>query len=65
MYMRLMAASTVRTVPLDRVMSFENAPVPLSLFHEDGTMVTTQKSHFLHKLRVPLSRQVHHMYILL
>ena len=50
MYMRLLAANAVKKVPLERVMSFENAPVPLSIFNEDGTMVTTVKSHFLHKL---------------
>ena len=50
MYMRLLAANAVKKVPLERVMSFENAPVPLSIFNEDGTMVSTVKSHFLHKL---------------
>ena len=39
MYMRLLAANGVKRVPLERVMSFENAPVPLSIFNEDGTMV--------------------------
>lgn len=37
-------------MPLDRVLSFENAPVPLSLFHDDGTMTSTKKSDFLEKL---------------
>jgi len=31
-------------------MSYENAPVPLSLFLEDGTILNSVKSEFMHKL---------------
>ena len=50
MYMRFHAANALKRVPLECVMSFENTPVPLSIFNEDGTMVSTNKSHSLHKL---------------
>ncbi len=50
MYLRLMAVNAVKNVPFSRVMSFENSPVPLSLFDEDGTMTTCSKSDFMHKL---------------
>ena len=33
-----------------RVLAFENATVPLSLFCDNGKMVTTKKSDFLDKL---------------
>ena len=57
MYMRLLAANVLKKVPLERVMSFENAPVPLCIFDEDGTMVSTNKSHFLHKFESLSPRQ--------
>ena len=50
MYVRLLAINTKKHVPLQRVMSYENAPVPLSMFAEDGTMISTDKSQFMHKL---------------
>jgi hypothetical protein len=37
-------------VPLKRVLSLENAPAPLILFAENGTMMTCAKSDFMHKL---------------
>ena len=50
MYMRLLAINTFKKVPLERVLSFENAPVPLSLFSNNGTITSTKKSDFLEKL---------------
>lgn len=50
MYLRLMAVNSRKKVPLSRVMSFENAPVPLSLFTEEGIMVSCKKSDYMHKL---------------
>jgi len=50
MYLRLMALNAKKKVPLDRVMSYENSPVPLSLFQEDGSMCQNVKSEFMHKL---------------
>lgn len=50
MYLRLLAINAVKRVPLQRVLAFENAPVPLSLFNEDGTMSACTKSDFMHKL---------------
>ena len=54
MYLRLLAINNAKHVPLDRVLSFENSPVPLSMFNIDGTMITTQKSIFMHKLEAIL-----------
>ena len=40
-----------KKVPLLCLMSFENAPVPLSIFKEDRTMIFAErKSDFVHKL---------------
>ena len=50
MYMRLLAMSSQKHVPLPRVMSFENAPVAQSLFTEEGMMNSCTKSDFMHKL---------------
>ena len=51
MYLRLLAVNGNKKVPLLRVMSFENAPVPLSIFKEDRTMIFAErKSDFVHKL---------------
>ena len=50
MYQRLLVTNARKKVPLQRVMTFENSPVPLSMFHDDGTMISTDKSQFLHKL---------------
>ena len=38
MYLRLLAVNSRKKVPLIRVISFENAPVPLSMFTENGKM---------------------------
>ena len=50
MYMRLLSVNANKKVPVKHVFSFENAAVPLSLFTEDGEMITTVKSQFMHKL---------------
>ena len=50
MYLRLLAINAYKKVPLERVLAFENATVPLSLFCDNGKMVTTKKSDFLEKL---------------
>lgn len=50
MYLRLLAINSLKKVPLDRVLSFENAPVPLSLFTDDGSFMSCKKSDFLEKL---------------
>ncbi len=50
MYLRLMVFSASKEVAIQRVMSFENSQVPLSLFKDDGTFVRSKKSAFLHKL---------------
>ena len=45
MYLRLFAIKSKQEEPLARVMLFENAPVPLSLFADDGSMLSgTQAS---------------------
>ena len=50
MYLRLLAVKARKKVPLKRVLSFENAPVPLSLFTEDDNITTCAKSDFMHKV---------------
>ena len=50
MYLRLLAVNAIKKVPLQCVMAFENAPVPMSIFNEDGTVVSTTKSDTMHKL---------------
>ena len=50
MYIRLLAINSFKKVPLERVMSFENAPVPLSLFDDSGKMIANKKSDFMEKL---------------
>ena len=51
MYLRLMAINATKNVSVQTVMSFENAPIPLSLFKEDGTMHGSEKkAEFRHKL---------------
>ena len=40
MYMKLLVANALKKVPLECVMNFENAPVPLIIFNEDITMVS-------------------------
>ena len=50
MYLRLLAQNAYKKVPLERLMSFENAPFPLSIFNDDGSMCVTKKSDFMHKL---------------
>ena len=50
MYLRLLAVNANKKVPLKRVLSFENSPVPLSLFTDDGNMTTCAKSDFMHNL---------------
>ena len=49
-YLRLLAINAFKKVPLDRVLAFENAHVPLSLFSDDESMMSCKKSDFLEKL---------------
>lgn len=50
MYLRLLAINSKKKVPISRVMSFENAPVLLSMFSDDGSMIKGTKSVFMQKL---------------
>ena len=50
MYLKLFSINTFKKVSLERVMSFENSSVPLSLFTDDGMMSTTKKSDVMGKL---------------
>lgn len=50
MFLRLLAINSYKKVPLQRLMAFENAPAPLSIFQEDGTMRSCTKSDFMHML---------------
>ena len=50
MYLRLLAINATKNVSLECVMSFENSAVPLSIFCDDGTMITGKKSVFMQKL---------------
>ena len=49
-FFRLLAVNCNKKVPLECVLSYENAPVPLSLFTEEGIMLSCVKSDFMHKL---------------
>ena len=40
MYLRLLAINVYKKVPLERVLAFKNATVPLSLFGDNSKMVT-------------------------
>ncbi len=52
MYFRIMTVNTNKKMPVHRIHSFELSPVPLSLslFDDDGSMMATTKSDFLHKI---------------
>ena len=58
MYLRLLAINAYKQVPLKRVMSFENATVPLSLFTDDGEMISPTKSDFMHKLEEKVAEEI-------
>jgi hypothetical protein len=50
-YLRLLALNSKKNVSVKRVMAFENAPVPLSLFTDEGKInPSTSKAQFMHKL---------------
>ena len=50
MYLRLLAINAMKKVPIVPVLSYENSPIPLSLFTEDGSMIIPNKLQFMHKL---------------
>ena len=58
--MTLMAVNTRTKVPLQRVMSFENTNVPLSMFKEDGSIVLPKenKADFANKLEAMLPNKI-------
>lgn len=58
MYLRLAAVNAKKKVPIERLMSFENAPVPLSMFGESGAMLSGKKSDFMHKLEDLVSKEI-------
>ena len=58
MYLRLLAINAYKQVPLKRAMSFENATVPLSLFTDDGEMISPTKSDFMHKLEEKVAEEI-------
>ena len=60
MYPRLLAINAYKQVhvPFQRVMSFKNATVPLSLFTDDGEMISPTKSGFMHKLDEKVSPEI-------
>ena len=48
MYLCLFVVNS-KMVQLERVLSSENAPAPLSIFNEDGLLIVCVKSDFMHK----------------
>ncbi|XP_053373036.1 uncharacterized protein LOC123541526 [Mercenaria mercenaria] len=58
MYLRLLSINSFKKVPLKRVMAFENAPVPLSLFTDSGEILSTKKADFMLKLEELVSEKV-------
>ena len=57
-YLRLLAINATKKIPLLRVLSFENFPVQLSKFKEDGTMITSKKSKFMHRLKALVANKI-------
>ena len=49
-YIRLLAINSFKKVPFEKVMSFEKAPAPLSLFDDSCKMIANKKSDFMEKL---------------
>jgi len=58
MYLRLLAINAFKKVPIDRVISFENAHVPLSLFNDDGLFMATKNLTSLISLKVLLVQMI-------
>lgn len=50
-YLRLLAMNAFKKVFNDRLMSFENVPVELSICRDDGLMMPKKKSDFMQKLQ--------------
>ena len=50
MYLCLFAVNSLRMELLERVLSYKNAPAPLSIFNEDGSLIACVKSDFMRKL---------------
>ena len=50
MYLRLLVMNPFKKVPLRRVLRFENAPVPISMFNDDKSMLSCTNSDCMHKL---------------
>ena len=57
MYLRLLAINAYKQVPLKQV-PCENATIPLSLFTDDGEMISPTKSIFMHKLEEKVSQEI-------
>ena len=53
-----MSVNARKRRPLTRVMSFENAPVPLSLFNDDSSMHSSKKSDFMHRIEELLPEKI-------
>ena len=62
MYLCLFAVKSLKMVQLERVLSSENAPAPLSIFNEDGSLIACVKSDFMHKLESMCETEVTTMY---
>jgi hypothetical protein len=59
MYMRLLAVNAHKRIPIQRVMSYENSIVPLSMFADDGSLLLPKsKSDFMHKLEELLPENI-------
>ena len=50
MYLRLLAIYAMKKIPIECVLSYENSPIPLSPFTEDGSMIIPNKLQFMPKL---------------
>ena len=50
MYLRLLAINASKRVPLERLISYEDTAVPLSIFSDDGGILSGTKSVFMQKL---------------
>lgn len=54
----LILANIREDVTVDKVLSYPIGPIPVALFHEDGTMRKTCKSDLLHQLESEVSKNI-------
>ncbi|KAH3897357.1 hypothetical protein DPMN_021545 [Dreissena polymorpha] len=59
MFQRRLAINANKKVLAERLFSYENATVPVSMFSEEGKMIIAKKSAFMHKIEGLLTDVLH------